>query len=481
MSEIWIPHDGAQEEFCEAGEFEVLYGGAAGPGKTDCLISQATRHIDKKNYRGLILRRTYPRLEEIVDRCHDKYPPLGGVWREGKSRWTFPSGGSVKLGHMQHEEDKRNYQGKEFQFIGWDELTEFTATQYSFVVNSRTRTSDKSIPVQIRATTNPGGIGHVWVKKHFVDTCDGKVFIDPITGKSRRFIRGLVTDNPTLMENDPEYIKLLAGLPEIERKRLLEGDWTIFEGQRFIELSKQVHGIEPFEIPPEWKRFMVLDWGYAKPFSCGWYAIDYDGVMYRYREYYGCKENAVDEGLRMTAMEVANKINEIERNAQENIRTRIADPSIFDKRPGFRQKEAVGVYINDDFNSQGIFFLKADNDRLQGLQQVHRRFMLEQFVKDTGEIIETPSFVAFNDQVHFWRTLPEIVSDPKKPEDVDTKQEDHIYDEVRYASMFRPVKPKKVEHIPFGSITHEIKKMKRAKQYARRHGVDLSTAYQRIR
>jgi len=158
----WKPHPGAQEEFCRRGELEVLYGGAAGPGKTDCLIALATRHLDNKNYRGLILRRTFPRLEEIIDRCHEKYPAFGGMWRETKRRWFFPSGSSIRLGHMQHEEDKRDYSGKEYQFIGWDELTEFTESQYSFVVNSRARTKDITIPIRIRATTNPGGIGHNW-------------------------------------------------------------------------------------------------------------------------------------------------------------------------------------------------------------------------------------------------------------------------------------------------------------------------------
>src|SRR3990172_848697 len=130
---MWRPHDGAQTQFLSRGEFEVLYGGAAGPGKTDCLIAAATRYIEHQDYKGLILRRTFPQLQEIIDRCFQRYPELGGVYRSTEHRWYFPSGATISLGHMQHENDMYNYQGKEFQFIGTDELTHFTEKQYLYM------------------------------------------------------------------------------------------------------------------------------------------------------------------------------------------------------------------------------------------------------------------------------------------------------------------------------------------------------------
>ena len=477
----WFPHEGAQEEFCSRGEFEVLYGGAAGPGKTDCLISLALRHIDNPNYKGLILRRTFPRLEEIVDRCYERYPNHGGVYRTVQRRWFFPSGASIRLGHMQHEEDKRDYQGKEYQFIGWDELTEFTQSQYEYVTISRSRTKDSTLPVRIRATTNPGGIGHSWVKKRFIDVADpGETYIDPDTNLSRCFIPGRVTDNKTLMREDPGYIKRLEALPEIEKRRLLYGDWDSFEGQIFSRLSMQTHGIDPFQIPPEWEKIMCFDWGFAHPFSCGWYAVDYDGIIYRYREWYGAKPGEVNVGLRMIATDVARKILEIEQRENDNVRIRIADPNIFYNLPKFRNKECIGQTVSEDFMSQGVYFMKADNDRLHGIQQVHKRLQLVESVED-GEIIEHPQFFAFNDQPHFWRTMTELRESPRNPEDVDTDQEDHIYDEFRYMCMSRPVRPRKIEAMPRGSFMATRNRLIRAKKYATQHGVSLQTAYSRVR
>lgn len=474
------PHEGQQTKFCQAGEFEVLFGGAAGPGKTLCLILESTRHVANPRYRGLLLRRTYRRLEEIEDRCYTIFGALGGIYRSTVKRWFFPSGANIRLGHMQHEQDKHDYQGKEFHFIGWDELTEFTKTQYLYLF-SRARTTDPEIPCRFRATTNPGNIGHYWVKERFIsNTKPERTYIDPETGLSRVFIPGTVEDNPTLFENDPGYLARLEALPEIERLRLRHGIWDAFEGQIFTELSQRVHGCEPFEIPPEWEKVCVLDWGYAKPFSVGWYAIDYDGIAYRYREWYGAKEDESDVGVRMMAYEVAQGILDRE---HEKVGLRIADPSIWHPRPENRKGESRGATIQEDMANQGVFFIKADNDRLQGKMQVHKRLRIEEEIdKETGEITdEHPMFQCFNDCHHFWRTMPAMRESARNPEDVDTDQEDHIYDEFRYFCMNRPVRPKKVERIPSGSFQATRGKLIRAKEYARRHGVSLETAYSRIR
>ena len=471
----WKPHQGAQENFLSRGEFEVLFGGAAGPGKTDCLIMEATRYVAYKNYKAVILRRTFPQLQEVIDRCWSAYPLIGGDYRATEHRWYFPSGAHITLGHMQHENDKYNYQGKEFHFI-----TQFLESQYLYL-HSRARSSDSSIPPRIRSTTNPGGIGHNWVKRRFISNCDpGNTYIDPETGLSRAFVPALIWDNPTLAENDPAYVQRLKSLPEVEKRRLLMGDWESFDGQFFENLDKAIHGCEPFEIPPEWTKFMVLDWGYSKPFSCGWYAIDYDGVIYRYREWYGCEDGEQNAGLRKTAVEVASGILERE---SEKINIRIADPSIWNKTSAARHRETVGGSVEEDMRSQGIFFRKANNDRINGWQQIHKRLMSEPDIdKSTGEIVgQLPNFMAFNDQVHFWRTMGSLVADKKNPDDVDTEQEDHIADEFRYACMFKPMKPKKIIQFPKGTVMDEIKKMKKARQIAKMKGISIDDAYRRIK
>lgn len=483
----WSPHLGAQTEFLRRSEFEVLFGGSAGPGKTDCLVAALAADVSRPNYRGLILRRTFPQLQEIIDRCWALYPLLGGVFRATDKRWVFPSGAIIDLGHMQHETDKYNYQGKEYHKIGVDELTQFTETQYTYLF-SRLRTTDPEIVPQILSTTNPGGIGHYWVKERFVTITDhGKTFFDPKTGLSRVFIPAKIEDNPTLFLNDPAYLARLEALPELEKMRLRHGIWDAFEGQVFTELSQRVHGCEDFAIPPEWERFCVLDWGFAKPFSIGWYAVDYDGVLFRYREWYGCKRETendpagTDVGLKLQAWEVAKGI--LDREAGEKVRMRIADPSIWHPRPEGRRKESHGITIHEDMTGQGVYFIKADNDRLHGKMQVHKRLKLnEEIDAETGEIRgEEPMLKIFNSCKGFWRVFPTLYEDSRNPEDIDTDQEDHIYDELRYMCMGRPLRPKKTERVPEGSFMAERSRLIRAKQYARRHGVSVDAAYGRVR
>lgn len=483
----WIPFPGGQTEFLSRGEFEVLYGGQAGPGKSECLVAGLTRDVGNPNYRGLLVRRTYKQLEEIMDRCWKLYPALGGVFKVDDKRWYFPSGAIIRLGHVQHETDKYDYQGKEFHRIGVDELTQFTETIYTYLI-SRIRTTDPTLRPQILSTTNPGGIGHYWVKERFISITEpGRTHFDPKTGLSRVFIPGKRTDNPALELNDPGYEARLQLLPEVEQMRLLHGIWDAFEGQVFTELSQRLHGCEDFQIPPEWERVCVLDWGFAKPFSVGWYAIDYDGVLYRYREWYGCKKEAAGEaegadiGLKMQAWEVARGI--LDREKGEKVRMRIADPAIFHPHPESRKREARGVTIHEDMSTEGVYFIKADNDRTHGKMQVHKRMKLDIEVDQaTGEVLdERPTLKVFNSCKGFWRCMPQMREDPRNSEDVDTDQEDHIYDEFRYMCMARPIKPKKVERVPIGSFMHERNKLIRAKKYARAHGVSVDVAYGRVR
>ena len=475
----WSPFDGPQYEFCERGEFEVLFGGAAGPGKTDCLIMEATRFVSEPDYRAIIFRRTFPQLQEIIDRCWKWYPKLGGEYRATEHRWWFPSGAKIALSHMQHDADKYNHQGKEYHGCFFDELTQFLETQYLYLI-SRVRGVNPDIPLRMRATTNPGGIGHVWVRERFVDVAPpGETFIDPESGLSRAFVPAKVTDNPAIVENDPGYIRRLEALPHVEKLRLLHGDWKTFEGQVFVELSQRVHGMEPDALPAEWERFMSFDWGYAKPWCALWFAVDYDGVIYLYRELYGCKEDQHDMGLRQTNAEICRAILDVEK---ERVKYRVADPACWSPTKIRGSNKAHGPSFVEDAANEGLFFLKADNDRLRGKQQCHMRFMLETETNNKGEVIkEYPRFVAFNNCKHWWRTVMQLREDPKNPEDVDTDQEDHLYDTTRYAFMSRPVTPVRKPDIPQGTFQAERRRLIRARKYSRRHGVSLEVAYSRVR
>ena len=481
----WIAHDGAQEEFLQRTEFEVLFGGMAGPGKTAALIAAVTRDIPNGRYHGLILRRTYPQLGEIIDRCYELYPGMGGVYTSGNKRWSFPSGAKIDLGHMQHENDKYNYHGHEYHRVCFDELTMFTETQYTYMF-SRVRTIDPDIVCQVLSASNPGQIGNQWVKERFQPgDRDGKTYYDKRTGLSRIFIPATREDNPTLFLTDPDYVSRLEGLSELERKRQLLGIWDSFENQVFTELSKTIHGYEDFDIDPEWERICVFDWGFASPFSVGWYAVDYDGCLWRYREWYGCRreetgeDQGADEGLKLQAWEVAKGI--LERENGEKIRHRIADPSIWHPRPHSRRSEARGPTIEEDFSNEGVYFQKADNDRMHGKMQVHKRLKPELAVdEETGEILsEIPMLKVANSCKGFWRTMPALYADQKDADEVDTNQEDHVYDEVRYACMSRPLRPKKVVGIQPGTMRYEIEKLKRAKRRAKRLGISVAEAYRR--
>jgi len=437
----------------------------------------ATRRIDHPKYRGLILRRTFPQLQEIIDRTREYYPQMGGIYLAGEHRWHFPPGSTIQIGHMQHENDKYNYQGKQYHFVGFDELTQFTESQYLYLF-SRARTVDAELPIRFRSTTNPGGVGHIFCKNRFVDIAPwGETYVDPSTGLSRAFVPGRWTDNPALVNNDPEYIRRLMALPEIERLRLMDGIWDAFEGQAFTELSQRVHGCEPFQIPPEWEKFCAMDWGFAKPFSVQWFAVDFDGTLWLYREWYGCKEGEADKGLRMTPTDVARGIWEREK---ERVKFRVADPACWSATP--RKDGTMGPSITEDMGKEGIHFIKADNNRILGKLQVHSRFKIETEENEEGEVTkEYPRFVAFNDCKEWWRTMTQLRLDVENPEDVDTNQEDHHYDCTRYACMARPLIPKRVERVPSGTFQAERARMIKARKYAQRHGISLQEAYSRVR
>lgn len=431
-------------------EYEVLYGGAAGGGKSDALLMEALRQVHIPHYRGLILRKTYPQLSELIDRSRELY---GAAFPRARYNgtghcWTFPSGAKVYFGSMQHTKDRINYQGKRYDYIGFDELTHFTWEEYSYLF-SRNRPSGPGTIVYMRASTNPGGVGHGWVKDRFITPAppmtpiaermevvgpDGKKIQ---MERKRVFVPSTVFDNQALLQNSPEYLASLAMLPEAERKALLYGDWDSFSGQVFSEWrsdpahfqdQRWTHVVEPFPIPEDWRIYRGFDFGYAKPFSVGWYAIDHDGRIFRIKELYGCTSTP-NQGVKWDPTRIAEEIRDSEKNdpmLRGRRITGIADPSIFDESRG----ESVAAMME----RKGVSWDGGDNTRIAGKMQFHYRLAFD------GE--GRPMLQVFSTCRHFIRTIPALVYDETHVEDINTDMEDHIYDECRYVLMENPIAPR---------------------------------------
>lgn len=466
---IWTPQP-KQAVFMARKEYEALYGGAAGGGKSDALVIEALRQVHIPHYKALILRKTFPQLSELVDKTLQYYPQAfpGAKYNDSKHYWRFPSGAKVIFGAMQHAKDRTKYQGQAYDFIAFDELTHFTHEEYMYLF-SRNRPNGPGTRVYIRSTANPGGVGHAWVKDRFITAAppmtsipEKVTWLEPDGTKreqtqTRIFVPSSVFDNPALLHNDPMYIQRLASMPEADRQALLYGDWDTFSGQVFIEWRndpehyedrRNSHVIAPFRIPSSWKVWRSFDWGYSKPFSCHWYAVDHDKRLYCIRELYGCTGEP-DIGLRWEPSAVAGKIKEIEAE-DPNLRGRsvfgVADPAIFN-RSG--TESIAGL-----FEQMRIFFEPGDHERVNGKMQVHHRLSFD----DNG----VPMLYVFSTCRHMIRTLPALVYDEANVEDVDTKGEDHAYDELRYICMRNPISPaprlcKNIStHDPLEVVSHKL-------------------------
>ena len=439
---LWTPQR-RQADFLARFEDEALYGGAAGGGKSEALGAEALRQAHIPHYRALILRKTYPELSELIDKSQRYYRGAfpGAQWSEARHMWRFPSGAKIYFGAMQHTNDRFKYQGRAYDYIAFDELTHFTQDEYLYLL-SRNRASGPGTRVYLRASANPGGIGHGWVKARFltpappmqtiwedvqVRTPDGAVHT---ARRSRIFVPSTVFDNQILLQNDPAYAARLAALPDADRRALLYGDWDAFAGQVFSEWRadpahyadrRYTHVVDPFPIPRGWRVVRGFDFGYSRPFSVGWWAISPDGALCRIRELYGCT-GTPNEGVRWEPARIAREIKKIEQD-DPNIRGRtvrgVADPSIFD--------ESRGESVAQMMEREGIFFDRGDNSRIAGKMQVHHRLAFDQ----NG----APGLTVFSTCRHFIRTVPALVYDPVNVEDVNTAMEDHIYDEMRYVVM----------------------------------------------
>lgn len=424
-------------------EDEVCYGGAAGGGKSDALVIEALRQVHIPHYRGLIVRKSFPELSALIDKSLTYYT---GAFPKAKYNaqdhaWRFPSGARIYFGSMYNKRDKNKYQGRNFDFIGIDELTHFTYDEFE-ALRSRNRPQGSGTRVYMRMTCNPGGVGHSWVKERYIA---GKIPLKryerqvTVEGKTYTvtscFVPATVFDNPALLKNDAYYVARLATLPEAMKNALLYGDWDTFSGQVFSEFRndaahyadrRYTHVIEPFEIPAHWRRYRSFDFGFSRPFSVGWWAADQDGRLYRYRELYGCTGQP-DEGVKWSPDVIAEKIREIEEKYEPKgaLIQGVADPAIWDDSRGY-----AGSIVNQ-MERYGVVWEKGDHDRMAGKMQLHRRMRFD----ESGR----PMLYVFKNCKDFIRTVPALCYDEMDVEDVDTKAEDHIYDETRYMCMLDPI------------------------------------------
>lgn len=453
---VWTPQP-KQYEFMSRPEFEVLYGGAAGGGKSDALLCEALRQVDIPHYRCIIFRDTYPQLEALISRSQELYGRAfpKAVFNSSEKVWKFPSGAKIFFGYVERDAQRFKYQGKSYDCVFFDELTHFSFTVYQYL-KSRCRPTGKSVGKKtrqyIRATCNPDGKGMGWVKERFVTPAppmttmvervpvkfpDGHV--EEMT-RDRVFVPSTVFDNKELLEQDPNYLATLASLPEAERNALLYGSWESFSGQVFTEWindpnhyedRKWTHVIEPFPIPSSWKIMRSFDFGYSKPFSVGYNAVDHEGKMYRIAEWYGCTGEP-NVGLKIDPYEIAKGIKQFEENNEflkgRKIIHAVADPAIFEESKG----ESIARMMEKSPNF--IHWTGGDNSRLSGKMQYHYRLSFDEY----GDSM----FQVFNTCKHFIRCIPLLIYSDKHPEDIDSDMEDHNYDEQRYAFMENPISPR---------------------------------------
>ena len=366
---------------------------------------------------------------------------------------SFPNGSVIHFRHCAHVQDMYQYKGAEIQWLYFDELTSFEEEIYNFIKTRLRARKDLKIRPRIRSSSNPGDIGHSWVKKTFVDAAPymeifSRAIRSEANGKTKtyrmQYIPALVTENPYIGE---DYIFQLESKPEALRNALLYGDWNAFEGQVFTEWKnepanyltrKDTHVISPFYIPHDWPRYMSFDHGFTKPFSVGWWAIDPSGRAYRYREWYGCENGRANVGIKLTPRQIVDGILERETYERDNnIRIdRIADPAIFDRSRG----DSVAQQMEPTGGKPGVYFRPGENNRLSGKMEMHERLRFD----GSGR----PGLYVFDTCRDFIRTIPALPYSLTKVEDVDSDAEDHAYDEARYFLMARPIRPKESRSAP---------------------------------
>lgn len=414
---FWGPNAGPQTAFLASPAREVLYGGAAAGGKTDAIIAGALRYADHPAHRAILFRRTRPQLQEVIDRTKELYPEVvpGAYWIERENRWYLPAGGYIQMGYAEHEEDILAFKTFEYNYIGFDELTSFTQKMYTFMF-SRNRSKSRDLPLMMRGASNPGDIGHEWVYDRFLrNRVPFRIYEEKETvavggqnidvSFTRQFIPAKVTDNPKL----PDAAGYIAGLLQMgeEGQMYLHGVWTRLTGTMFKKVPQEV----PAKLlQKHYYIVMCMDYGLNDPTAVHWLVVYDDNTVDIAGELY-VNEVSVDE--------VARQIKLYERDVLKMRAPiiRVGDPKMFARDPTSMQ--SVGSMLTDN----GITVVKANNDRVAGWVQIQRFAWRNQLRVWSGRA------------PHLMRTMPNLMRDPKKPNDIKQGQEDHAVDSIRYGVM----------------------------------------------
>ena len=419
---------------------EILFGGAAGPGKSHALRFEALiACLRVPGLRAYLFRRTMAELERNhILPALAQFPRQLGTFRAAKQRFEFVNGSMLLFCSCQRENDVFRYQGVEIHLLCLDELTSFTELQYDYL-RGRLRCA-LDVPPALRhkipgivCASNPGGVGHGFAKARFVDFAPpGVCRRAPAAegGMLRCHIPGRLSDNAILMARDPGYAARLDALPEPYRTAYRDGDWDVFMGQAFA-FQRRLHVIPPRPVPGDAPLFMTFDWGYGAPFSVGWWWVDADGRLYRLGEWYGAS-GAANQGLRLTDPQIAAGILEREQALGLSGRriTRLCGPDCFAKKPDYRGG-GQGPSTAETFAGAGVFLSPGDPSRKQKIRQFHERLR----PRDDGP----PMLQVYDACRDFIRTIPLLTADRRNVEDIDTTGEDHIYDEACHVCMARPL------------------------------------------
>lgn len=469
---VWEPMPGSQEAFLASTPiFEVLFEGTRGGGKTDCLLMSFCMHVGKNfgsAWQGVLFRQTYKQLGDVIKKTK-KWIPL--IWPNAKYNhsehaWTWPGGETLLLRQFSKPDDYWNYHGHEYPWIGWEELCNWPWEDGYKRMMSCCRSAKQGMPRMIRATTNPYGPGHNWVKRRFLPhTHNMKVRTGIIDENGyeelpRLSIHSRLDENKALLEADPNYAQRIAAAArnKAELKAWMEGSWDIVAGGMFDDVWDPKYNVIPeFEIPREWKIQRSFDWGDSKPFSVGWWAISNGedlqmpdgkwrstirGDAYRVKEWYG-STGKPNEGLRMLAEDIASGIIERElrwgwRRPGEpwcRVKPGPADSQIFAAENGncIATDMKMRLRMDDGFKYPGIQWIPADKrpgSRVTGWNQMRQR--LQNAHPGLYGTRERPGLFVTDACRAFIDLIPVLPRDEKDMDDVDTEAEDHVADETRY-------------------------------------------------
>ena len=425
-----------QQKFINSEAFETLFGGAAGGGKSYGQLVDALLYALKyPKSKQIIFRSTFADLEKSLIRVSlDFYPLSIASYNNSKHTWKFDNGSIIDFGYIQYEKDVYQYQSAEYDVIRFDELTHFTEFMYTYMI-SRCRGANP-YPKGMKSSTNPGGVGHVWVKERFIDIGEPNVIhnckLETGEEVTRIFIPSLVTDNKFMLEYDPDYIKRLDALPEKERKALKYGDWDIYDGMFFPEFKRRIHVIEPFEIPDNWNRYIAMDYG-LDMFAVLFVAIDTKGKAYVYNEIH--KSNLIVSEARQVLKSYMRKA---------RYKYIYAPPDLWNRN------RDTGKSTAELFYEGGIDLAKASNNRIAGWLNVKEWLKVRKLRSEqTGEIYEDSDLKIFNNCINLIKYLPQLQHDEKEPNDVATEPHEptHITDALRYFCVSRVAPTKEIKNV----------------------------------